>query len=137
MRNLNACTEKGINALDLIGEKVTTKDTFKAEEFLKMNYGVDYPTEKFNMLWSMIIEEGWTTERLNKTVKWFLKNKKFPNWTIADWFDYSVKLYPYSWYSKKISEGVKAEEMDCYKINGQCFWKLKDGTELPFDKIGE
>ena len=99
-----------------------------------MNFGIDYPSEKFTMLWEMIIEDKWTKERLQSTLKWFLKNKKFPSWTIADWFDYDVKLYPHSWYRKNITEGVKDSDMQGYKINGQTLWCLK-GADLPFEKI--
>jgi len=127
--------EKGINALDLIGEPVQVSDCLKAEEFLKLNYGVDYPEEKFTMLWEMIREEKWTTARLNNTLKWFLKNKTFPNWTIADWFDYDVKLYSYSWYQEQIHKGVKDSDIQGYRINEKVLFKLKDNTELPFEKV--
>jgi hypothetical protein len=127
--------QEGVSAFDLYGTSITAKDCIKAEELLKMNYGVDYPVEKFSMLWEMIQEEKWTAERLRAALKWFLKNKKWATWTIADWFDYDIKLFPHSWYVEKINEGYKDSDFDCYKINGQALWTLKNGTELPFEKI--
>lgn len=125
-----------INYLNLIGEPIKKQDILSAEEMLKMNYGVDYPAEKFSMLWQMIKEEGWTDHRLRETVKWFLKNKKFPNWTISDWFDYGVKLYSYNEYLKVLHENRSLnEQIEWYKINGVMCWKYIDNVELPFEKI--
>jgi hypothetical protein len=122
-----------INALDLIGGKAKPEEIFKSEELLKMNYGVEYPQEKFTMLWDMIREEGWTNERLKQTVKYFLKNKKFATWTIADWFDYGVKLYSYSKYLEELMQKGASfnNEIEWFKIDGVPFWKYKDGIELP------
>jgi hypothetical protein len=103
-----------------------------------MNYGVDYPEEKFTMLWQMIIEDKWTSARLTATLKWFLKNKKFPNWTIADWFDYEVRLYPHSWYLKQVHEfgvGVN-KQIEKYRVNGKILYKYQDTTQLPFEYLG-
>jgi len=125
----------GFNALDIIGEKITIHDLLKAEELIRINYGVDFQREKMTVLWEMIKEENWTNERLQRTVKWFLKTKKFPNWTIADWFEYQVKLYPYGWYKEQISKGYVDSDMQGYKINGRTCWKFKDNDDLPFEKI--
>lgn len=125
-----------INALDFIGKQLKPIDIMKAEEMLKMNYGIEYPAEKFSMLWEMIKEEHWTDYRLKAIMKWFLKNKRFPNWTIADWFDYGVKLYGYAEYLNKLhtNRGLN-EQIEWYNINGVQCWKYKDGTELPFEKV--
>ena len=125
----------GINALDLIGEKASGKDYAKAKALLEMNYGIEYQKEKFSMLFEMIAEEQWSSERFMRTVKWFLKNKKFPNWTIADWFEFGIKLYPYSWYQEQLSKGIKHEEMEAYRINGKILWKMKDENDLPLEKV--
>ncbi len=137
MNHSNSLLENpnGFNALDFAGERIVSDDLIKAEEILKLNYGIDYPIEKFTILWEMIMEEKWTKQRLMATVKWFLKTKRYPNWTIADWFDYQVKLYPHSWYIKQINEGVKSSEIECYKINGKAYFKLIDGITLPFEKV--
>lgn len=126
-----------INALDLIGNKVSTEDLLKAEELIRLNFGVDYPKEKFQVLWEMILEDGWTDYRLRETVKWFLKTKKFPTWTIADWFDYGVKLYPYSKYVEEVSKhgSVINKQIEWYRVNGQVLWKWKDGNSLPLQKL--
>lgn len=137
MKNLKTLSVAGTNALNLIGEKIVPTDILKAEEMLKMNFGIEYSQEKFTMLWEMIREEGWTRERLIQTVKHFLKTKKFPNWTIADWFDYNVKLHPYSWYILQVHEyGPNVnEQMEMFRVNGIVLYRYKDGTDLPFERI--
>ena len=137
MQKLKECSDNGIIAHDLIGEPVTAEDLISTEEMLRMNYGVEYPAEKMNMLFSIIKEEGWTSARLQATAKWFLKNKKYPNWTVSDWFDYKVKLYPYSWYLEQVhTRGqIANKEIETYKIEGQIFYKYKDGTDLPFERV--
>jgi len=72
---------------------------------------------------------------LERTVEWFLKTKKFPNWTIADWFEYKIKLYPYGWYKEQISKGYVDSDMQGYKINNKTYWKFRDNDDLPFEKI--
>lgn len=124
-----------VDALDLIGPPATAQDMNKAMAMIEMNYGVPAQDEKVLMLFEMIKEEGWSAERLKQTVRWFLKNKKFPNWTIADWFEYGVKMYPYSWYLEQISKGANSNDLECYKVNGRILWKIKDGTELPFERV--
>ena len=72
----------GINALDLVGEKVTGKDFTRAKAMLEMNYGIEFLKEKFQMLFELIAEENWTTFRLDETIKWYFIHKKFATWTI-------------------------------------------------------
>lgn len=137
MKKLSVLGPQGINALDLIGDRATPEDITKSIAMVEMNFGMESQDEKIQLLAEMIQEDGWSKARLERTLRWFLKSKKFPNWTIADWYDYGVKLYPYSWYLKMINEGVKAEDMEGYRIKpGLILWKLKDGEELPsFEKI--
>ena len=128
--NLARSGSNGVSAY-CFGEIVTANDFIEAEALLSMNYGVDYPRQKFMMLWNMLKEDNWTAERLKATVKWFLKHKKFATWVIADWYEYDVKIYPYSWYLEQIKNGVRNEEIEMYEYNGVTVFKLKDGTELP------
>ena len=140
MQNLKINLEnpEGINALDLIGSKATPDDFIKAEVLIKTSFGVKYTKEKFSLLWELILEEGWTKERLNQTVKYFLKNKKFATWTIADWFDYTIKLYPYSWYLDQIHQfGSSANKtIERYRIQGKVLYRYYDGNILPFEYLG-
>lgn len=124
------------NVLDLIGEKITKIDIVKAEEMLKLNFGVSYSKEKFALLWEMILEDGWTDYRLKETLKYFLKTKKYPNWTISDWFDYSCDVYNYAEYLVKLNENRQLnEQIEWYLINGVRVWKYKNGFSLPFEPI--
>ncbi len=135
---INLENPEGINALDLIGSKATPEDFIKAEVLIKTSFGVQYPKEKFSLLWELILEEGWSKKRLNQTVKYFLKNKKYATWTIADWFDYSVKLYPYSWYLDQIHQfGSSANSIiERYRIQGKVLYRYFDGNILPFEYLG-
>ncbi|MFC2084173.1 hypothetical protein ACFLS9_03870 [Bacteroidota bacterium] len=136
-RDIKSCSDNGVNILDYIGEQATYDDFAQVKAMLKVNFGIDYPDEKFQLLFSLMQEEGWSKERLYKTTKWFLQNKRYPNWTISDWFDYAVKLYPYSKYCKEMDKNGKSlnDQIEWYKINGIALWKYKDGYELPFEKI--
>lgn len=129
----------GISALNLIGEKISFADCLKAEEMLKLNYGVEFPKEKFSMLWQMLVEEGWTKHRLETTIKWLLKNKKYATWTVADFFEYDVKVFPYSWYLEELHKlgGTEAsQQFEAWKLpDGSVVWKYKDGHTLPFEKV--
>lgn len=103
---------------------------------MKQNYGIDYPKEKVMMLFSMIEGEAWSEERFKRTFDWIIKNRPYPTWTISDWFNYGVKLYPYAWYLKQQNEAGPyrdvSKEMDCYKLSGGVMaYKWKDGQELP------
>ncbi|MHB8335807.1 MAG: hypothetical protein ACYDEE_00120 [Ignavibacteriaceae bacterium] len=124
--------------MDLIGSKAAPDDFIKAEVLIKTSFGVIYPQEKFSLLWELILEEGWSKERFNLTVKHFLKHKKYASWNIADWFDYSVKLYPYSWYLDQIHQfGAAANKtIERYRIQGKVLYRNYDGSILPFEYLG-
>lgn len=125
-----------INVLGLIGNKSTKLDFLKAEEMLKLNFGVEYSKEKFAMLWEMILDEGWTDFRLKETVKHFLKTKKYPNWTISDWFDYSIDVHNYAEYLDKLNGNRQLnDQIEWYSINNIRVWKYRDGVSLPFPKV--
>ncbi|MHB1688240.1 MAG: hypothetical protein ACYCVH_12815 [Ignavibacteriaceae bacterium] len=140
MQSLNSNLENpaGINALDLTGSKAAPEDFIKAEELIKINFGCEFQPEKFTTLWELILEEGWSKERLNQTVKYFLKNKKYATWTIADWFDYTIKLYPYSWYLNQIHQFGNAANsaIERYRIQGTVLYRYYDGNILPFEYLG-
>lgn len=128
-----------MNALDLIpGEQVSGVTLAKAKVFLKQNYGLEYSEEKFAMLFQMIDEERWTEERFKRTFSWFLKNKKFPSWTIADWFEFGIKVYPYAWYLQQIDKQGREfnRSIDWYRLpDGTLVCKPKDGNDLPFQRV--
>lgn len=110
----------------------------KAKLVLEQNFGVEFSNEKWLLLAEMIDEEGWTEERFWRTFKWFLKNKKFPAWTIADWFEFGIKIYPYSWYLSQVNEfgGRVNEEIERYKLpNDVIGYRYADGEDLPFEKL--
>jgi len=53
---------------------VVTPSTFtKAVAYLQQAYGVDYPKEKFSILFDLIVDEGWKEERFTETLKGFLR----------------------------------------------------------------
>jgi hypothetical protein len=129
--------ESGTNALDLVGRPIEPADFMKAEALIEMSFGADFAREKFTMLWDMIGEDGWTAERLHATTKNFLKTKKYATWTIADWYDFDVKVYPYSWYLEQIRNGMSNDNIEIYKYENMTVFKLKDGVKMPvqYEKI--
>jgi len=133
--------EQGVNALVLIDSPpVTTQSFTRAMAMLEANYGTEYNSEKAALLFDVVREEGWSEERFLRTLKWFLKNKPFPAWTVADWFQHGVRVYPYEWY---LEQQAKAgpyrrvlDQMEMYRLpDGIVVFKWKDGEELPFEKI--
>lgn len=133
-------SQEGVNAFDLIPSKQVTAETFiKAAAYLQQAYGVEYPAEKFSILFDLIREENWTEERFNRTVKWFLKTKYNQAWTIADWWQYNVKLYPFSWVRQHCHKNGLREvdficTLDVYMVDGIRLYKQKDGIELPLGR---
>ena len=121
--------ENGINALDLIDSPpATTASLQTAVAVMQANYGTEYAPEKIALLFDMIRDEGWSEARFNRTLKWFLKNKPFPSWTIADWFSFSVKVYPLEW-----TYGKSRNEYEGYELpEGVTVYKPIDGVKLPF-----
>jgi len=131
-----------VNGLDLIpSETVSGRDLIEATEILERNFGVRYDKQKIVDLFNIVKHEGWTAERFRRTFLWFLKNKRFPAWTIADFFDYQVPVFPYEWYLKQQNEAGPYRdvrlEMDAYRLpDGKTIvYKWKDGVELPFELI--
>lgn len=134
------CVENGVNALDVVPSiPVQEKSLAFAKEVLEQNFGTPIPNAKWMMLCQRIIEEDWSEERFKRTLNWFIDNKKYPSWTIADWFEYGVKLYPIQWMNREIGKMGNPERawelFDRYRVNGVVVCKFKDGIELPLEKI--
>jgi hypothetical protein len=127
-----------VSALDLIPSKEVDSETFtRAIALLQANYGTEYSPEKTALLFDMIREEKWSEERFGRTLRWFLKNKRYPSWSVADWFDYDVKLHSYGWYLKQVHEQGPTinNSIEVYTIaEGVSGYKFIDGNELPFPK---
>lgn len=103
---------------------------------LEQNFGIGYGREKMSMLLSMMKEDGWTEDRFKRTLRWFLKNKFNPAWTVSDWFNHEVKVYSYSWYLKQVHEkGVEVnDELEVvYLPEGKIGYRYMGEEPLPFD----
>ena len=137
-KRLKSEIDSEVSGLNLIPSKEVDFKTFtKAIAILQANYGTEYSPEKAALLFDMILEEKWSEERFNLTLKWFLKNKKYPSWSISDWFDYDIKLHSYGWYLKQVQEqGVSINNsIEAYTIaEGVSGYKYIDGNELPFPR---
>lgn len=131
--------QNGVNALDLIPSLPVGESTFtKAVAILQANFGTSYSPEKIATLFDLIDDDGWSEERFKRTFKWFIKNKPFPAWTVADWFAYSVKVYPYSWYLEQVAKNGREVngQIDTYKLDdGTLVFRYRDSDELPFRKV--
>jgi hypothetical protein len=121
----------GVEASDLISDPATTDDVNSAVASLELNYGIPCPLPKLAQLTVFVLNRNWTKARLDRATEYILEHNKFPTWTVADFCGYTCKLYPHSWYIKQINDGIKDEDMEAYKVNGQVLWKMKDGNELP------
>lgn len=128
-------TENGVNALDLIpSEPLTAKAFADARAVLQANYGTEYSDEKMALLFDLLRDDEWSNERFMRTLKWFMKSKPFPSWTVADWFAYSVKVFPYSWYVEQCTKGRSAE-IEAYVLHDKTVvYKFRDGVTLPFQR---
>ena len=108
---------------------------------MEQNFGKQYSAEmsgRVQLLFSMCLKDSWTSERFTKATEWILKNKPYPNWTVADFFSAPLqKLYPRSEHLKLLSErgkGVNAE-IQWYNVNGVALFAWKHEGELPFNKF--
>jgi len=134
-------SQEGVNAFDLIPSKPVSAETFiKAAAYLQQAYGIEYPAEKFSILFDLVREENWTEERFNRTVKWFLKTKYNQAWTIADWWQYNIRLYPFVWVRESCRKSGQSEiefikTLDVYLVDGVRLYKLKDGVDLPLERV--
>jgi hypothetical protein len=124
----------GENALDLIDSPEVSVPTFtKAMAMVQANFGVEYDKTKAALLFDMIREDRWSEERFVRTLKWFLKNKPFPSWTMADWFNYSIKVYPLQWLQ---GSEYTIGDVYIYRLPDGVFGvKPLDGNELPFEGL--
>jgi hypothetical protein len=112
----------------------------QAKEIIEQNYGTSIPQSKWLMLCKRFFDEEWTEEQFKRTLAWFLDTKHYPSWTIADWFDYNVKLYPFAWvrdYCNKngLREVDFIKSLDVYIVNGVRLYRMMDGTNLPLERV--
>lgn len=135
--------QNGVDAFSVVDSPAVSAATFtKAIAYLQQAYGVDYPKEKFSILFDLIMDEGWNDERFSRTLKWFLKTKYNQAWTIADWFQYGVKLYPFSWvrqhcHKNNIREVDFIQTLDVYMVDGIRLYKFRDGISLPLERADQ
>lgn len=136
--------EKGINpinALDLFDIPIDEQVRRYVKMALTVNYRLEPGANEYNydLLFSQIEQAGWNAIRLKTTLDYFLQNKLYSTWTVADWFQYKQTLYPYSWYMDMIQKHGKNinKELVSYKINGFMYYcKKGDITiDLPYEKI--
>jgi len=132
-------TQNGVNALDLIDSPPVSVDTFKkARAILEASFGKEYSDAKMAVFFDLIRDEAWSEVKFNRTLKWFLKNVPFPEWSIANWFQYAVKLYPYSWYLEQVVKNGASvnKQIETYRLpDGVIGFRYADGQELPFEKL--
>jgi hypothetical protein len=142
-QRLNNATETGLNILEIQNDDIVdSKEFTQAIAVMQSNYSAEYSHEKVALLFDMIREEKWTRERFLSTFKWILKNRKFADWNIADWFSYSIKVYPYTWYLKQVETFGPSvnKQIEVYKISDDVIvYKYIDGIILPYERrlIGE
>jgi len=120
----------GIDPFSIAGTPLTGEDFAKFEVILKTAYNKNYDRNLFRLLFDMVVDDGWTRESLEYALKQMIKRNKWATWTIADFYSYAPRLYPYSYYLAN-----KAKPMEAYKVGGLVLWKERDGIELPFERV--
>ena len=129
-----------MNGLDLVpSDPVSPGSLAKAKILVDQNVGIETAREKWMMLCREIISDGWSEERFDRTLRWFLRTKKFPDWKIADWFEYGVPLFPFAWVRTTARETGMREidllkSLDVYLVDGVRLYKWKDGVDLPLER---
>lgn len=126
--------DNGVNALDLADSPEVSTETFaKSMAILQANFGAEFNRERVSVLFDLIRKDGWSETRFTAVVEWFLKNKRFPTWTIADWYDYGIKVYPEAWYRKRCTESYNPlPHLDRYRLpDGTIVYREKDGQTIP------
>lgn len=114
---------------------VTPEDMTKLKMTLEATYDGPVNPVKMQALYELMEHEKWTKKRLADTTAWFLKHNESAFWAPAKWFTFERKLFGYTWYMEQIAAGVPAENIECYRVNGRALFKLKDGDDLPLEKI--
>lgn len=133
--------QNGVDAFAIIGGELVKKETLAtAKLFVEQNLGSEIPKEKWMILCELIVEANWSEEKFQRTVKWFLLNKCYPAWTIADWFQFNIKLYPFAWVREACRKSGQSEvefikTLEVYLVDGIRLYMQKDGTDLPLEKI--
>lgn len=97
-------------------------------EMLRTTFGVEYSDGRILLLFQQIADDGWSEERFDRTLKWFLRNVKWAAWTIADWFAYTIPIYNYAWYCKQSADGVPTRT---WEIEPGVFGYTLANVELP------
>lgn len=121
----------------LQSEKVTIANIPQLKVALEENYKIKYSDNFMKLLSDTIIADGWNIERLESTLKWFLRTNPYPNWNIASFFGFTINVHNYAWYLEQIAKGTNGYDIESYKLNGKVYYKLIDGVTLPlpFEKI--
>lgn len=137
---LQATPENGILVAEVFNDPITSVGFSDCIKRLAVNFGIDYAgrnPEKLALLFEEMLIAGWTNEWMKQATRYFMKNNKYPTWTIADWFDLPLqKLYTHSQYTAKITEFGRGfnSEIQWYDLEGVFLWAYKKEGELPFKK---
>jgi hypothetical protein len=126
-----------VDGLDIVDSPlVDVADILNARVLLESNFGVEYSNEKFNNLFQILIDDGWSRYRFLRTLAWFRKKQKYPAWTEADWYSYSIPVHTYGWCLQMVNKGHDWKtEIESYKLpNGTRVYKFIDGEVLPFER---
>lgn len=129
------------NKLAINGTPIIPSDVKKAQKLLQTTFtDLNVPQAKYNVLWMLVKEENWSKERLERTIKWFLKNRKSfaKEWQISEFFNYNCKLFSHSWYLAQIDGNVDANKnIEKWRLDdGSVAYKYKDGVDLPYEYLG-
>lgn len=100
---------------------------------------IDRATQQWAQLRKMIEVKKWSGVRLAQHTRAFIETHKpnwrsdAPPWVVADFFGVisNMKLIPLT-VTTPMPNGAES-----YMIGGKEFWRMKDGYELPFEKVAK
>lgn len=151
--------ESGIDVkevMDAAYAPATNEDFMRAHREFELALKASVPVQQWLQLRGLIEEDGWSGERLRRTVRWIITHKVYlQQWNVADWFSMpSAKLHPYSWVLSEVARDATAQRrMEGFRIplafssssssnasttdteDSTTLWRYPDGTDLPFEKV--
>lgn len=114
---------------DLIGELVQANDVDEAVNLMTIAYGKQYAEEyeeRIQLLFGMILEDGWSKKRFMDTLKFLIKTRPYRDWTISDFISApTAMLVSY----EKAGKGFVP-----YRVGKFILW-AEPHVEVPFEKV--
>jgi hypothetical protein len=128
LQRLNDGTTE-IAVADCVGEVLQHTDMTEAVSLMIVAYGKEYAVEykeRLQLLYGMILEDGWSKKRFMDTLKFLIKTRPYRDWTVSDFFAApTAKLVSY----EKAGKGFVP-----YQVGKFILW-AEPHVQVPFEKV--